>query len=255
VLINNPEKWLILQYDVGAGGKFLATALTTIDAIAYWSPDVEFGRKPFAEWLDTQWTATNNENWLDTEPLPTWNQSLNFFSRSLPRGNDLTLKEFNTHINNVNDSYFKYVWENKILVDFIHQVELPVWWQNSKIVRLLADVRDPTYQQSLLHKVLPFNDGIGICNLDKPNDVNPNMAKFNNQWKYTNFASANEWLDYMLETDSRFSSVSQHYRDADLMFNDLSNRTKLFDFVHSVAEYYNSTVDVNNLEILFDYRN
>jgi len=249
----NPEKYLIVQYRPGSGGKFLCLALTTISKIAHWNPLVECGKVKWHDYVQSLWTPCNKFLWLAHEPITSWD--LTFFSRTMPRGIDLSLAEFNSLCKQHASDYFKKIWySDKIILDFLNKEQIPIWWKDSRFVRLDVDTHSKNYQKRLLDKLYTWDDEnkIGSCMMDKPmpEQKYQNSVLFNNKWQYGPFENSDDWLNWVLENDTR---INFKMPDADIWMDDLLEFDKVLNLIKSVSTNLKSDFDVEALKFLHDY--
>lgn len=250
---NDPARWVILQYLPGSGGKFLCSALMTIDRISHWDYRVETGLMSFKDWVNTQWLKTNSDKWIAFEPLHDWHTT--FFSRTFPRGNDITLEQYNNLMNETASQYLKNVWRSdKLLLDFLNKAEWPRWWANSKHITLSADKDNDTYRQFLLNKIYPYDPvtKIGEIMMDKPIDENKyqNARKFANQYKFGPFDNIDQWYDFIWKNDFR---LNFNVNDADFNLIDLLDYQSLHRKISKIADDLDSNFNSDDLYYLFEY--
>ena len=205
---NDPGRWVILQYRPGTGGKFLCACLMTIDRIAHWDARVENKEITFKDWVDTQWLQPEQSKWIAYEPLHDWHTT--FFSRTFPRGNNISLDEYNQSMNTAASPYLKQLWAgDHLILDFINKETFPSWWQNSYHITLDATPNCPQHKRFLLSKIYPYNPitKIGTSMMDKPLDENKyqNARVFANQYEFGPFESEDEWYNYIWKTDFRLN--------------------------------------------------
>lgn len=249
---NDPSRWLILQYRPGAGGKFLCAALMTIDCVAHWDPRVEHQEITYKQWASEQWKNISDNNWIAREPLHIWDTR--FFSRTFPRGEDLTIDHYNQLIHKTASEYFKEVWAtDKIVLDFINKSNIPVWWENSHIVRLDSKINCPIHRQMLLSKIYPYDPvtGIGMFMMDHPLPENPspNARVYKNQFEFGKFNNQDEWYRYIWEKDFRLNFTMPN---EDLLLNDLLNFDSLNQIIQKISRDLNSKHNQSDLKYIWD---
>lgn len=249
----NPDKWLVVNYRPGTGGKFLCLALTTIEKIAHWDARVELQLLPWQDYIQSLWNPTDKELWLAKEPITEWD--LTFFSRTMPRGNNLSLAEFDRLCEIHGSQYFRRIWNSdKIILDFLHKSTIPLWWTQSKIVKLDADIADQTYKKRLLKKLYIWNREtcMGHTMMDKPMPEQryQNAMFYKNEWRHGPFSSEEEWINWAIEHDAR---INFNMQDPDLMMQDLLCFRKVYTFVKKIADSVESTVDYTKLKMLHEY--
>ena len=255
----NKDKWLILRYRPGSGGKFLSCCLLTINNVAHWDQRVEYNTLSFVDWVDTLWNDSNI--WFISEPMHEWNTT--FFSRTFPRGNDLSLDDYNIQMNEHTTEYFNYVWKsNKLILDVYHRTDLPGWWQGSKNINLDARRNCPIHKKMLLAKLYPFNEqtNIGVSLMDKPLDYNTNNStqyesninaiKYCNQWEFGPFENKDQWYQQIWDNDFRINFPIGH---VDFYLDQLFDFDQLNKFIATVASDLNSEYDKDNLQYIHNF--
>lgn len=251
---NNPNRWIILQYRPGSGGKFLSAALMSLDRVAHWDRRVEQGELSFEEWAATQWQwqHTEHHKWLAYEPLHEWD--IRFFSRTFARGEDLSLSEYNKLISETASEYFKQVWQSdKLILDFIHKPTLPLWWEDSYCIKLDAIQECSIYRKLLLSKIYPYNQetGMGMFMMDHPfpENASPNARIYKNQYEFGPFETEDKWYQHIWENDTRLNFKIEQ---PDIMLDDLLNFDRLEKYVMQVATDLNSSYNPKNLRCVWD---
>lgn len=246
---HNPNKWLILQYRPGTAGKLFCSALMTIDCIAHWDSSVEFGKISFKEWVDKQWLHKQNNQWLLYEPLHNWD--LRFFGRMYPRGHNITLTEFSNLTETHASNYFKQIWKsNKLILDFIHQEHLPIWWQNVRTIKLDAANNCPVHRNFLLEKLYLYNKdtGIGTYMFDHPGNFDSNTKLFKNKFEFGPFLTEEEWYNYIWENDFRLNFKMSN---PDFLLTDLLKFETFNLCIESIANTLQSSHNYHDLKYLW----
>jgi hypothetical protein len=250
---DDPKKWLILQYRPGAGGKFLASCLMTLECVAHWDIRVEHGKMSYQDWVDTQWNYPDTTKWLAFEPLYSWDTI--FFSRTFPRGSEINKEQYNDLMNQQSSDYFKQVWaSNKLVLDFLVKETAPWWWADAKRFKLNALPNCPIHKKFLIDKLYPYDHttGIGTSMMDKPMDENKyqNARVYNNQFEFGPFLSEDEWYNYIWKTDFR---LNFNIDSPDILLNDLLSWQNLSKFITQAAKDLNTNVNYQDLRYVFDY--
>jgi hypothetical protein len=248
-----PDRWLIVQYRPGSGGKFLLCALQTIEAVAHWDPRVEHNEITFIEWVNQQWLHRGSDKWIAYEPLHIWDTT--FFSRTYPRGNDIGLKEYQLAMDRCANPYLKEILlGNKLILDYNCKTELPIWWRDSTILTLDAPIDCPIYQNFLLNKIYPYDEKskMGTIMLDKPLDDNryQNAKVYNNQYVFGPFNSAAEWYSHVRNTDFR---LNFNISNPTILTKDLLEYNLVEQYITQIANRLNSSFNENNLKYLHNY--
>jgi hypothetical protein len=250
---NNPGRWIILRYRPGTGGKFLCACLMTIKCIAHWDAKVERKEITFRDWIDTQWRQPEQSKWIAYEPLHDWHTT--FFSRTFPRGNDISLDEYNHAMNTSASPYLKELWAgNRLILDFVNKETFPCWWQESYHITLDAKPNCPTHKKFLLSKIYPYDakTKMGTSMMDKPLDENKyqNARVFDNPYEFGPFDTEDQWYEYIWANDFR---LNFNLNNNDLLVNDLLDYSQLRAYISKVATDLNSSFDEYNLNYLFNY--
>ncbi len=248
----DPTRWVILQYRPGSGGKFLCAALLTIDRIAHWDRRVESNSITFQDWANEQWNHKDNAKWIAYEPLHNWDTR--FFSRTWPRSEELSLEDFQTHMDSASQ-YFKEVWAtDKLVLDFLNKSTIPCWWKDSYITRLDADSQCAIHQQFLLSKIYPYDSktrkGMFMMDHPLPENPSPNARIYNNQFEFGPFDDQESWYRYIWENDFRLNFKMD---SADIYLRQLLNFRQVDQFISSVAAKLNSTYNQSDLEFLWNH--
>lgn len=246
------SRWIVLQYRPGTGGKFLCAALMTVEQIAHWDHRVEHNEITFQDWVNEQWTHCNENHWIAYEPLHQWD--IRFFSRTWPRGENLTLNDYQSLMSTSSD-YFKELWQtDKFILDFLNKPCVPVWWNDAYIVRLDATPGCKIHRQFLLSKIYPYSKDIkkGMYMMDHPLPENPspNARVYNNPYEFGPYNSEEEWYDYIWNNDFR---LNFNMMPADVLLNDLLDFDCVDQFISTVANKLKSTYSKSNLEYLWNY--
>ncbi len=255
---NNPSKWVILRYRPASGGKFLCSCLLTINKIAHWDKRVQSGKLSFQSWVDGLW---NDGPWIVAEPMHDWGNT--FFSRTFPRGNDITVEEYNIQMNANATDYAKEIWDSELLLlDFINKKEFPNWWKDSFHLSLDADVTSRTYRQLLLTKLFPydFENKLGYSLMDKPINYsstnktlvesNINATKYSNPWQFKSFDSEDDWYKHVLEHDFR---INFDLDQPNIYLEQLLDFTHVEEFISKVAIDLNSSYNKEDLQYIHNF--
>lgn len=248
----DPSRWVILRYRPGTGGKFLCACLMTIDRIAHWDRRVEHGELTYQQWVDTQWNHSKNSLWIAFEPLHDWNTT--FFSRTFPRGNDITLDQYNQDMNTYASDYLKHLWQSdKLILDFLHKQTFPSWWKESFHITLDARKNCNTHKTFLLSKIFPWDSttGLGTSMMDKPLVENKyqNAKVFANQFEFGPFDNESQWYDYIWKTDFRLNfEIDQ----PTLWLDDLLNFSTLEKNIQKIALDLNSSYNPDDLRYVWE---
>ena len=133
-----------------------------------------------------------------------------FFSRTMPRGNDATVAEFNGLCAQHCTEYFHEVWQSdQLILDYYHRSHMPAWWHTAHQIRLDADATNPRYRHLVLDKLFPYHSDqqLGVCQFDNPDMTradHPVALQFDNQYQYQDFATEQEWYEFAMQ-DARMN--------------------------------------------------
>jgi hypothetical protein len=228
------DRWLIVTFRPGTGGKFLCACLMAIDRIAHWAPEVEKDANLWHDWINGLWG--NPYEWVSCEPVHDWN--LRFFSRQFDRGLHLSRDEFYSQIASVGSNYINELLQSdKIILDFYHKTHLPSWWERAHHVKLDKGSDELWYSMLSSKNYLWDEDSkTGMITADRPQKLH-NDSGYANQWKYSNFTSKREWLNYIVNHDPRLNFIID---SPDITLDQLLNLSEVLSLVESVAKSLNS---------------
>jgi len=248
-----PSRWLILQYRPGSGGKFLSSCLQTIEKVAHWDPKVEHKEISFTDWVDQQWLHRGADKWIAYEPLHIWDTT--FFSRTYPRGNDISIKEYCQLMQQYANPYLNEILVgDKLILDYLCKTTPPIWWAESTILKLDAPIDCPVYKNFLLSKIYPWDSDTktGTIMLDKPLDDNKyqNARVYNNQFEFGPFDSADQWYQHVRTTDFR---LNFEIEQPTIMTKDLLDYNLVEQYISNTALQLSSTFNKDDLKYLHNY--
>lgn len=250
----DPSRWLVLQYRVGTGGKFICACLMTIDCVHHWDDRVESGEITHQSWVSQFWRPPTNEHWINYEPTIHWNTD--FYSRTWPRGNDLDIDTYNVLMEQSAGEWQRRCWKSgKILLDWVNKSSIPVWQQSGTIVRLdVKDRWDSGYVKALRSKLFPWDPstGIGIVLIDKPFacSFNSNAVKFSNSYEFGPFDTEKDWFEWLWKT---YPVLNWSMNPADIWFEDLLDFKKVDRLVRNISDKLGSGYDQSALKFTHDF--
>lgn len=232
----------------------MCLALTTIDRVAHWDRRVETAQISFEDFVQGLWQPQKKDLWLANEPITDW--GLTFFSRTMPRGENLSIKDFDLACYQHSTDYFKEIWNSgKIILDFLNKDKIPVWWKNTKIICLDADISAARYRQRLLEKLYLWDPStlMGFSMMDKPMPEQKyhNAILFNNKWQHGPFETSDQWLDWVISNDSRINFTMRSA--ADITMDNLLDYTEVTALIEQVANELGSDFQENNLRFLHQH--
>jgi len=153
----NTKQYITLQYACGCGGKFLTSVLMLFDRVAHWSPEVQQNPALYTNWFEEQW-AEDLKKWSTTEPHTPWD--INFYSRRLSRGNQLTETQFNTAVDQHANKYFHSCWQQGLMIaDTWYKKTLPAFFTNTTKIEILLDENSvDAFKHMIKNKIWLWNE-------------------------------------------------------------------------------------------------
>jgi len=232
----NTDQWLIFNYPLGAGGKFLTACFFQFDNVAHWSGQ-QLNHQDSIDWY-LQSLPEDTEVWPGREIDAPW--ALPNISRAWPRGVDTTEAEFNNQMTGIEQP-----WSQGLTIpDFWHKTQRPAWWTNAQFVNIHVDDM-ALYKRLIFSKLFEFQDGTVICHDQRPDigrAINQtHKQQFQNQWLWENVASPEEFYDQVIcnlpwhqswnfeqTPDNDYIALSELF-DVDLVYNFMLKFGKQFD--------------------------
>lgn len=189
----NTNQWLIFNYPVGAGGKFLTACFFQFDRVAHWS-GCQLNQQGSIAWYINS-LPTDKEVWPGREIDTPW--SLPNISRTWPRGVDTTEAEFNNAMTGIEQQWS----QGLIIPDFWHKTQRPAWWANAQFVSIYVDNMD-LYKRLIFSKLFEFKNGTVIYHAQRPDigrSINQEYKQvFQNQWLWENVSSLDAFYDEVI---------------------------------------------------------
>ena len=250
----NNDKWVIINYPPGAGGKLIAACLMLFDNVAHWSGKTT---KP-AETVNWYINSLPNkeEIWSKKEIDTPWVLPA---SRLWPRGSDLSDIEFWEKFNlNDNNWFHQCHADNKFIVDFWHKQKKPTWWSHATWINLVVDDIE-LYKDLLFSKVFNYDkQSKTVTWLDQSPDLGRPTTLlyksiFQNKWQWTDVESRDQFYsDVILELEGfnwDFSTVDwENY----ILLSDLFDVDKLEKFLLKFESIFNSKLDKQQFRYLHE---
>lgn len=249
------DRFLLLQYPNGAGGKFLLSCLFLFDEIAHWEIDVEQGKKTHLDWCYRTWPKKISQ-WLIAEPNQPW--QLDFYSRRWFRGNNLSKDSFNLAVAQHASSYFHDCWQQgKIITDHWHKRSLPEFFLDARRIEILLASDDlEIYKFCTKNKLFFWNQSkqAVYCAPDAPE-----YAYNSRTLKHVQHFKNPVWIGGYRDYDSFFYEylLQQHFvkpfvqavPDPDcissLTFMDLIQRDRFVTVIGKLEEYFGQKIDLD----------
>jgi len=186
----NTDQWLIFNYPLGAGGKFLISCFFQFDNVAHWSGQ-QLTQQESIDWYINS-LPNNSEVWPGKEIDAPW--SLPGISRAWPRGNNTTQEQFNSKMTGIEPQWHK----GLMIPDFWHKAIRPAWWTQAQFISIYVDDMD-LYKKLIFSKLFEFKNNTVICHDQRPDIGRPvnqsHKKEFQNQWLWKNVNSADEFYN------------------------------------------------------------
>jgi hypothetical protein len=179
-------KFLVVQYAPGSAGKFLLSLLMSSDSVSHFDPTVSQNKtaNSCVQYIRDHFTG-NISDWIKFEPnhVNAWN--LHFISTKYPRGDDLTMQDFERLAQSeASEHFWNEVDSNKIIAMPWHKCNIPGFFQDSKLVAVMIDKKaEKWFHRALWEKLYGCKNGMIHLKMNDP-DFNLPMKeyfkKFNN---------------------------------------------------------------------------
>jgi hypothetical protein len=238
----NTDQWLIFNYPLGAGGKFLIACFFQFNNVAHWS-----GRQ--LDHLDSiNWYVNSlpkdREVWPNREIDTPW--ALPDISRAWPRGHNTTEQEFSSKITGIEP-----FWNRKLkILDFWHKTIRPVWWTNADFLSIYVDDVD-LYKKLMFSKLFELKNNTVICHDQRPDigrEANQiQKKKFQNQWIWKNVNSIDEFYTEHIQHLPWYQSwnFDQVPAGDSIALSELFDSNLVYQFMLKFEERFNQTVSKN----------
>jgi len=186
----NTNQWLIFNYPIGSGGKFLVTCFLQFEKLAHWSGK-QLTPNETIDWYQRS-MPEETESWAAKEIDTVW--QLPKISRAWPRGENIGSQEFS---DSINDTILQDYWnKNLIIPDFWHKTKRPDWWTNAQWINIHIDDRE-LHKEMLFSKIFEFQNNTVICHDQRPDigrAINQEHKQiYQNQWIWENIDSVDEF--------------------------------------------------------------
>lgn len=245
----NTNQWIILNYPVGAGGKFLVACLMQFDKNAHWSGK-SMTLKETVKWYTDSLPTKANDIWSLGEIDTPWVIPA---SRQWSRGNNLSEHEFNSQLINTHNDYFNRVWrEEKFIVDFWHKTDRPAWWTNANWINIVVDDM-VLYKKLLLSKLFNYQPDkkIVVANDQMPNVGSPasqlKKARFKNQWSWENIDDLDTFFEKEVTKLSWYTTwdFSSELPNNYILLTELFDVDKVYQFLLKYQDLFGQQVNYN----------
>jgi len=250
---SNNERWFIVRYARGSGGKFLLNCFTQYDKLSSW---VEGHTKQ--QRIDSYVSTFPNDTnipWVKDEIVSPYN--LDFFSRTFSRGHNLSLYEFDKAVTtSANQKFFDDWNNNKIISEISLSQEIPNFWKYAKNITIKVDDIE-LYKSLLFSKPFYIEGNTLTSTCDSPLGESKCTThkkfaeKFDNEWFwenpdfdyiFDNYVVKQEWYKPVIE----FNKQSDNF----INLTDLFDVKKVFSFVDSYSDFFEEKIPYENIEKL-----
>jgi hypothetical protein len=182
-MLNN---FFLISYPAGAAGRFLCSIIMASETVAHFDQNIE-NNKTLDKCLDYIKTRFTNDlnNWLPLEPKHNDAWNLHFVSATYPRGEELSVEQFQQLCLKYGTPHFiQTVNENKLILFPWNKVTNPAFFTEAKKLTVLLDKQSHGwFDQALWKKHYGIEDGKVLLRTHDYRS-NPHMIeyfkKFNN---------------------------------------------------------------------------
>jgi hypothetical protein len=179
-------KFLLVQFNQGAAGKFLLSLLMGSNSVAHFNSCIEEHKDNQSLLKYVKNSFQSFDRWIATEPnpVPAWN--IHWISNKMPRGNNQTVDEFNKQLQSDASEYFwQSVNNNKYILILTNKTVLPLAYQHLTPIVIINDKPSLTFlRKSIWVKHYKIKDHKIYLKINDP-DMYPEptksiMKKFDN---------------------------------------------------------------------------
>jgi hypothetical protein len=235
----NTNQWLIFNYPLAAGGKFLISCFFQFDNVAHWSGQ-QLGHQESIDWFVNS-LPKKSEFWPSKEINTPW--VLPDISRTYPRGDHTTEEEFNSKMTGIES-----IWKKGLIIpDFWHKTTRPRWWTQANFISIYVDDMD-LYKKLLFSKLFEFKNNTVTWNSERP-DIGRSTdqihkKKFQNQWFWENVNSIDEFYESHIQQFSWYQGWDfDQIPDGDyIALSELFDSNLVYKFMLNFEERFNRAV-------------
>lgn len=251
-MIYNTNQWMILNYPLGAGGKFLAACFFQFNKLAHWAgKDLTIDQT--VQWYKDSLPGRSDDVWSTKEIDTPWVLPA---SRAWPRGETLTEHEFNSQMLNSYNDYFQQSWtQGKHILDFWHKSKQPLWWTNAQWITVYVD-DEQLYKKLLFSKLFEYNvETKTVVSRDQQPTVGrqvnqANKSIFNNQWIWENVDNLEDFFNYEIKNMPWYQNWDFTYCPTTtyITLTELFDADKVYQFLLNFEEQMGQRVNKNYVE-------
>lgn len=173
-------RFLLIRYAEGAGGSFLASVLAASPSAWHWDKHVQNNKTEEAclDYIKSRFLP-DYHSWIQRDPKPQNDYNLHFISTKYPRGDDLTIDQFNNCcLADASAHFHAGVRSDLELILPWHKISTPAFFHGAKSITIRLDHKSMRwYHRSLWNKKFGIKDGLIHIKADDP-AFNPSRAEY-----------------------------------------------------------------------------
>jgi hypothetical protein len=178
------NNFLLVNFPQGAAGKFLSSILMASPSVAHFDEQIETCKTPdlCLDYIQKSFTS-DKKNWIKNEPNHGFAWNLTFISSKYPRGDDLSIEEFEQLCNIHGTAHFKkMVIENKKILLPWHKVNIPDFFVDADKICVILDQNSMTwFDRALWEKHYDYTGEKLVLKEHDPSQ-NPKLKKYFDQF-------------------------------------------------------------------------
>lgn len=250
----NTDQWMILNYPLGAGGKFLSSCFFQFERVAHWA-GTALTPKETLDWYQQTLPVEHRDPWSPKEIDTPW---IIPASRAWPRGENLTEQEFNVQLDAQDNDYLNQCWnDRKYLIDFWHKSKRPAWWSNAQWITIYIDNID-LYKKLVCTKLFEYQpNNKTVISHDQRPDVGRSVnqerkTQYQNQWTWHNVSSVDEFFESQVKEMPWYQNwnFDQLPSGTYIALTELFDVDKLYNFLLQFEDQMNQHINRDYLQQL-----
>ena len=250
----NTNQWIILNYPLGAGGKFLSSCFFQFSQVAHWARRSLTPEQTLL-WYQGTLPVAPTDPWSPSEIDTPW---IIPASRAWPRGENLSEHEFNQLLDVPDNQYLTQCWNNgQYLVDFWHKSNKPAWWTNAQWITIYIDDM-ALYKKLVCTKLFEYQPETNtVISHDQRPDIGRSVNQerktlYKNQWKWNNVSSLDEFFDTQVTEMPWYRSwqFDQEPSGTYIALTELFDVDKLYNFLLQFEDQMNQHVNQDYIQQL-----